>query len=500
MNCFLSSAVRLLFRAWFNSRAVSITDHLAGTRFDVRVSPISYLATCILQPSSSNLHPFLARFCVFLLTISTGCASITNPVANGIPAHLVPDELLVESKHEFERIPLTWLRRKPETVYKLAPGDILGVYIEGVLGETDQVPPIYEPPVADLPPSVGFPIPIRENGTVPLPLIKPVDVDGMSIGEAQQAIEEAYTEKKQILKGDEARILVTLASPRQSEILVLREDSPQQRRDVPQMLGIMNQAAPIISERGSGSGKVVRIPSGKADVLEVLARTGGLPGVDAADEVIVQRGYGNMSQWPIEAKTTDRAGSLKQDTAAQDDDERPRFVRIPLRLRRGDRPPFDIDDITLQTGDVVFVPALDHQVYYTGGLLPPRDVPLPRDYDLGVREALIRVGGSMVSGGMGMNNISGGLVGSGIGNPSPSLVSILRRTPDGGQVTIRVNLNTAIRDPRENLLVQAGDVLILQETPAESVARYVSQVFNLSIVGKIFNRGDATASAAFALP
>ncbi len=164
-----------------------------------------------------------------LLLLCTGCASWTNPVANGIPARLVPDELLAQPKDDLETIPLAWLRRKPEEPYRLATGDILGVFIEGVLGEPDQLPPINFPDVADAQPSVGFPIPVREDGTVPLPLVPPIKVDGMTISEAQEAIVNAYTEEKEILKPEEARILVTLAAPRREKILVVREDSAIRR-------------------------------------------------------------------------------------------------------------------------------------------------------------------------------------------------------------------------------------------------------------------------------
>ena len=68
---------------------------------------------------------------------------------------------------------------------------------------------------------------------------------------------------------------------------------------------------------------------------------------------------------------------------------------------------------------------------------------------------------------------------------------MIRRTPGGGQVPISVDLNLALRDPRERILVQPGDILILQETKGEALARYLSDVFNFSIVTRIIDRGDA---------
>ena len=50
-----------------------------------------------------------------------GCASFTNPVANGIAVRRLPPELLGESKNEKLTIPLTYLRQKPPEVYRLEP-------------------------------------------------------------------------------------------------------------------------------------------------------------------------------------------------------------------------------------------------------------------------------------------------------------------------------------------------------------------------------------------
>jgi len=121
-----------------------------------------------------------------------GCAAITNPVANGVPVRILPDELLARSKQDLKPIPLSLLRQQPPAVYRLAAGDILGVYIEGVLGEADKPPPVNIPEGVNLPPSFGFPIPVRQDGRVPVPLVEPVPVDGLTISEAEKAIAKAY--------------------------------------------------------------------------------------------------------------------------------------------------------------------------------------------------------------------------------------------------------------------------------------------------------------------
>ena len=457
------------------------------------------------EATATSRRLMVRGFALAILCLTSGCASLTNPVANGIPARLLPEELLAEPKAALKPIPLTWLRTPPDADYKLAAGDVLGVFVDGVLGEPDQTPPVYYSELSDTPPSVGFPFPVREDGTVPLPLIEPVNVKGMTLEEAEQAILRAYTQGKQIIRPDESRILVTLVSPRKAKILVIREDSPNQVANNVNF-NVFSRAAPIIGARGQGTGQVLELPATEADLLSVLARTGGLPGPNAANEIIVQRGYNEGDAngdacWPTDADGNYCCPSLDWCRAEEvDKTGRPKLVRIPVRWRCDDPPPICPEDVTLESGDIVFVPAEDLQVYYTGGLLPSREVGLPRDIDLGVVEALIRVGGPLVNGGVNANNLSGGIVGSGIGNPSPSLLTVLRRTEEGGQAIIRVDLNRALRDPRENILVKAGDVLILQETPHESLTRYMTSVFDLSIFVEMLRSGSATITGSGVLP
>ena len=438
-----------------------------------------------------------------VMLLMSGCASLTNPVANGIPVRLLPDELLAEPKSALEPVPLTWLRTPVGESYRLDAGDVLGVFIDGVLGDPEQLPPVYYSDVSNLPPSIGFPIPIRQNGTVPLPLVEPVKVKGLTLEQAEQAILRAYTVEKEIIRADESRTLVTLISPRKARILVIREDAPNQIANNVSF-NAFSRAAPIRGARGQGTGLVLELPATEADLLSVLAKSGGLPGPNAANEIIIQRGYnegGASSGWPTDANGHFCApGQDWCRTDETDDRGRPKQVRIPLRWKCEDAPPICPEDVQLETGDIVYVPATEAQVYYTGGLLPSREVGLPRDVDLGVVEALLRVGGPLVNGGINANNLSGGIVGSGIGNPSPSLLTVLRRTPDGGQAVIRVDLNRALRDNRENLLVQAGDVLILQETRHEAITRYLTSVFDLNIFVDVFRSGSATVTGTGSVP
>ena len=76
--------------------------------------------------------------------------------------------------------------------------------------------------------------------------------------------------------------------------------------------------------------------------------------------------------------------------------------------------------------------------------------------------------------------LRGRLIQQGVGNPNPSALTVIRRTPNGGQIPISVDLNRALQDPRERILVQPGDVLILQESAGEAMVRYFHDIFTFN--------------------
>jgi hypothetical protein len=241
---------------------------------------------------------------------------------------------------------------------------------------------------------------------------------------------------------------------------------------------------------------VLELPAYENDLLNALTRSGGLPGPSSTDEVIIQRGYWDGSNagmgqnvcHPSEADLTYRG------------DERGRIIHIPIRTRPGQELPFQPKDVILQNGDIVMVRSRAPELFYAGGILPAGEFELPYDHDLTVVEAVLRVHGAFLNGGQSSQNLSGAAIQAGLGNPSPSLVSIVRRTPGGGQITIRVNLNDAVRDPRENILIQKEDLLVLQETPDEAISRYVSQVVSLNFFGRFLNRTNAQGSITINAP
>src|SRR5207253_10922070 len=107
--------------------------------------------------------------------------------------------------------------------------------------------------------------------------------------------------------------------------------------------------------------------------------------------------------------------------------------------------PFRPEDVVLRNGDIVFIESRETELFYTAGLLPVGEYVLPRDYDLDVVEAVARVKGPLLNGGFNQNNqFASQLIASGLGGPSPSLLTVLRKTGCGRQPTIRGDLHRAL--------------------------------------------------------
>jgi protein involved in polysaccharide export with SLBB domain len=440
--------------------------------------------------------PLALLFALSLLGgASSGCAALTNPLAEAVPVRRLPPELLAPSKDEEQTIPLPLLGQPRPLTYRLAAGDVLGVYIEGVLGERAQPPLLHVPPLVEirdqhrLPPAVGYPVPVRPDGTIVLPLLETLSVQGMSLEELEEALRKLIV-AKEILQPGKVRITLTLLNPRDYEVVVLRQESNNT---------VLGPAGEVVGSKRS-TGHVVYLRAYQNDVLHALAETGGLPGLDAYDEVVIERGCFQDEQGraavlrAIESLPPGHGPARPLLPAKQ-------IIRIPLRWPPGTDVPFHPEDVVLQTGDVVFLEARDKEVFYTGGLLPAGEHVLPRDRDLDVLAAVSQVRGPILNGAFATNSLAGNLIAPGIGGPSASQLVVVRRTPGGGEVPIRIDLNRALYDARERINVRAGDLLVLQETPGEALARYFSQTFfNFDLFWQVVHERFATGVIDVATP
>jgi protein involved in polysaccharide export with SLBB domain len=403
-----------------------------------------------------------------LVASGSGCASMQYCCdLPAVPAHRLPPELLGRPRADTQLISISRLRQDAPDVYLLGPGDVLGIYIPDVLGKDEDPPPVHFPERGDQPPALGYPVPIRDDGTVALPIIPPVEVAGLSLPEASDKILADYIDAK-ILKEGQAKIILTLLRRRMYRVAVIREEGGGKEG---------------VTKRGTG--QTIDLPAYENDVLHALNETGGLPGLDARNEIYILRGTSKDGERrdALIAQLSASRGPCDCPCPEPDD---PSVVRIPIRFHPEGLPQFEQRDIILSTGDIVYIPARDNEKFYTGGALGGGEFLIPRDYDLDVLGAIAIARGPLGSSGTGISRVGNPIGGGfGAGNAgggviSPSLLIVVRKLPCGGQVPIEVDINRALVDPSHRILVQPEDMLVLRYRLQEEVINAALGIFQVN--------------------
>ena len=412
------------------------------------------------------------RACIAFLAL---CISTLAGCRSYGPTDLVPAADVLNrsccNPNQEQQINFLNLRRTPPEQYVLSKGDVLGIYIQGITGDA-AVPPPVNFADQDSQPAIGYPVPIRDDGYISLPLIAPIRVTGLTVGEAEAKIVRAYTQDKKILLEGNEKIIVTLMQRRTYNVLVIREDGGPTNNSARGL----NRNEIYLDEGLTTESFSIELPAYENDVLHALSETGGMPGESARNEIIILRGAMNGGQNPnaiIQAVGQTRNNQSQTLEGAN-------VVRIPIRGDVGSFPQLSEDDITLEDGDVVFIKGRQRDVFYTGGLLEGGRFPLPRDYDIDVLEAMAMAGGS-VSASAGS---SGTGAFSGLGNIMPATQVTVLRKCGCEQVAIDVDLRYALAEPCERVIVQPGDLIILEYRKNELFANSFVSIFQF---GGIFN-------------
>ena len=426
---------------------------------------------------SRKLASFLvSSFGAITLVSSVGCHAITD-VHKSIPASRLPCELCTEPREGRSVFPFTALGQEKPNAHVIGAGDQLSIYVFGVvppgvdetpvLQRTQPVNQRYYPPHGSVVgATTGLPVEVDHTGGVELPLIGRIELAGLTLPEATDAVKKAYRDK-QITKEDTERVHVSLITARVHRIVVLREDTPSP---------VVQLVQPgQVDHIHRGSADVVDLPAYENDLLHALAVTGGLPGTDAAREIWIFKRSGLQDPHAICAEELQaRTANFVEGEVCEN-----QVVRIPLTGCPGEGLPFTQADVQLDSGDVVYVPRRD-EYFYIGGLVGGAKIPLPRDEDIDVVEAIALANGS-VGGPLGQ---SGQALASGTPGHMvrPTRVIILRETPDGRQLPIRVDLARAMTDQKERILIQPNDVVMLQFKPHQAVFNGVVNMFNWSFL------------------
>lgn len=427
------------------------------------------MSTNFMNITCCRSHAWLMFIAVLALITSSGCTAILAPI-DAIPVERLPPQFMVQPESAKVPIDVARLRQPKPAVYTLDDGDTLGIFIEGVLGNIDEAPPVQMPdPNSDLPPAIGYPVPVREDGTISLPLVRPIAVRGLSIQQVEQLITRVYRQGELPILPENNRIIVSLLRKRTYRVFVVRQDNTMLGSN-PQLQAVRGTMGVFDRSDRSSRGFVLQMPAGENDLMNALSQTGGMPGLNAKNEVRILRGdrlqIENRMREVEEFYRTHSADEFPYGVLPQVADESA-VIKIPMRHLPNDPPKFRTEDIVLRDGDIVYVDTRDTDVYYTGGLLVGGEWPLPRDYDLDVLGAIALSGSSIGIGQRQQASFLGGLQGV----PASELI-VLRKLPGNQQIAIRIDINRAINNPRSRLLVKAGDTLILRYKPQEELTQF----------------------------
>lgn len=440
---------------------------------------------------------------VGLTILLTGCTALTRPI-DGVPAKRLPPQFFEGDRSNLIQIDISLLGQEEPRQYLLAPGDVLGVMVDQILpfskpDEVPQLPPVHFPePQSTLPPSTGFPLTILDDGTISLPLLKPIEIEGLTVDQARDKIRQSYIDAEILKEEQEVSVVVTLIRKRQVVITVIRQDLAGVLAGAGAGAGGQMAAAQQLGNRPTGTlgvdysaaGRIVKLDAYENDILHALMNTGGLPGVSAKNEVKVIRNNSRDKQarFQFMKQYSDMVAQYANDPCncppPMPDD--PTVLRIPLRFKPGQMPNISSEDAILEDGDVVFIETRDTEFFFTGGLLPGGQIPLPRDYDLDALGAMALAGYSLDRTGS-----QAGLLGS-VGFSQvvpPGRLFILRPSSCGkDQIAIEVDLAKAINDPRQRPIIRAGDTLILQYKPCEEAINFGVGTFFTFGIRELFAR------------
>ena len=403
-----------------------------------------------------------------LVCALTGCSSILDC---SIRPHELQFDAIPESRSTQVQIDHRLLGTPIDAEHTVTKGDVLGIYIADVLGDREELPhvayPSFRTKNSPIEPFVGQPIKVESNGTIKLPYVSPIFVEGMSLPQVRDQISAQYVNKEGLVKEGRSNVFVSLITPRFHRIYVVRQDT---RYNMP---GLISTSEQEISRRWSGT--TLYLEPKESSVLTALMRTGGLPGIDAKNELWVMKG---VPKKDIHTVCIPHLKKLDGESPMMIPKETSKMIRIPLMQQLGEEFPFTQEDVVLGDGDVVFLPRRDGDHFMTGGMLPSGRYPLPRDRDLDILEAIAISTGPQFGPGDGVRPPY--YAGGGKGILPPTDVVIIRRLATDRQIKIHVDLKKCLDDPSERVRIARGDLILLKFKKKEMVGNIAMNLFNLN--------------------
>ncbi len=373
-----------------------------------------------------------------LVLLSLGCyAPLRSPA---IPACSLPDSFRTPYRSSGAPLNLTNLTVAPPLDYELGPDDVLEVTIPDLYREAAIRP---------------MRVHVMSSGEVLLPLAGAVQVGGMNLLQAQEAITRKYSDGILV----NPMVNVSLASKSTVEVLVLGEVSKPGAYPLPKF---QNDVGNALAAAGG-------ITEDADETIEVHRRLSRGPAEESAEEIGAPSITGGMIRVD-DAEAGAEAGAASDRLPAPPSaleqlegypHDPKQILRIPLRgLPPGTLSP---EDVTLRAGDVVVVPSRRNDVFWVVGKLSQTN--LVR-FTLGNRER--ELGAGLVIPRNRDIDVVTAVAMAGYIDPidSPTTVTVHRTMPNGQPMLIHVDLIAARYDRRETIFVEPGDIIYLNPDAA----------------------------------
>jgi polysaccharide biosynthesis/export protein len=270
---------------------------------------------------------------------------------------------------------------------------------------------------------VTIPVRVAEDGTANIPLVGPVPVAGLELPQAERAIAGTAQVRQVFVR---PHITVTMKEARMNRVLVLG----------------------AVEKPGSYD-----LPRNSSTLLAALVSAGGLK-EEAGPEVEIR--HADCLTAPSPTPPTLAGGpAVQQASFTPPPGGRVTLVNLATAATQGGNAS-RVDD-----GDVVLVHKRDVKPVYVIGLVTkPGAYELPTNQDLHVLEALAMAGERTTQ--------------------MADKVFVIRRVEGREQpLVVEVSVNDAKRDGRENLLLQPGDVISVEETPVTAMVDAFKNFFRI---------------------
>ena len=238
--------------------------------------------------------------------------------------------------------------------YQLDSGDTLAVIVDGILGSFKNAPIHLPKDGSDIIAGMGHPVPVRDDGTISLPMIDPVSVSGLTVVQAQETVEQAYLDAKILIKRNQ--VMVNLLRKRTIRVAVVTNRYPNAYSNE-QVRSVQN----------------VTILAASADALTALAASGG--SFDSTNINVLRRR-------PLQGKRMLYGKRMQQ-----------RQVKGPALIGR------------LSEGDIVDAQLPDAGYFFAGGQLNSGRYRMPNTGSLTALQALAQAGGQTLGQGGGPSQI-----------------------------------------------------------------------------------------------